>query len=83
MNKESFIFYRSFATALKKIPDQARLSLYDAITGYCFDGIEPELSGIAEIAWDLIKPQLDANKKRQDNGKYGGLGAGYGNWAEG
>jgi hypothetical protein len=75
---DSFVFYRSFATAAKKIPDQYRLSLYDAIVSYCLDGTSPELSDVADICWDLIKPQLDANKKRREGGikgaEYGKLG---------
>jgi hypothetical protein len=72
MSGDSFVFYRSFATAAKKMPDQVRLSLYDAIVAYCFDETLPELSDVADMAWDLIKPQLDANKKRREDGSKGG-----------
>jgi len=72
MGTDSFVFYRSFATAAKKMPGEDRLALYDGITAYCLDGTSPELSGVADMAWDLIKPQLDANRKRREDGMKGG-----------
>jgi hypothetical protein len=71
MTADSFVFYKSFAMAANKMDDDVRLSLYDAIVNYCLEGIVPELSGVADIAWNLIQPQLDANSRRRENGKKG------------
>ena len=34
MNKESFVFYKSFYEAIKNIPDSEQLKLYNAICEY-------------------------------------------------
>jgi len=72
MQRDSFIFYRSFAKALKHLPNDDRLKIFDAITNYSLDGEEPELEGISLGFWELIKPQLQANNKRFSNGAKGG-----------
>lgn len=46
-----------------------QLVLYRAIVGYGLDGQEPPFdSSYLRMAWKLIKPQLDANWKRYENG---------------
>ena len=70
--KESFVFYRSFYEAIKEIPLEEQGVVYNAIYGYALDGIEPELSGIAKAIFLLVKPQIDANNNRYENGKKGG-----------
>ena len=72
--RDSFIFYRSFHEALKQLPDDVRLQLYDAIAEYALSGGEskPMLSGVALSLWILIEPQLRANIQRYNNGKKGG-----------
>ena len=52
--------------------DQTRLAVYDALTLYALDGIEPELTGGALGIFKLIKPQIDANNRRFENGQKGG-----------
>lgn len=70
--RDSFIFYRSFAEALEKLNQKSRLRCYDAIVAYALNGIEQDLDGIESAIFMLIKPQIDANNKRFDNGKKGG-----------
>ena len=77
MQKESFIFYKSFYEAIKKIPEEYQLEIYNAISSYCFDGKKPEnLSGVAEAMFILMKPNIDSAEKRYnasvENGKKGG-----------
>ena len=77
MQKESFIFYKSFYDAIKKIPEEYQLELYNALSEYCFEGKEPEnISGIAEAMFILMKPNIDSAEKRYnasvENGKKGG-----------
>lgn len=84
MQKESFIFYKSFYEAIKKIPEEYQLELYNAVLSYCFEGIEPEnLSGIAEAMFILMKPNIDSAEKRYnasvENGRKGGAPKGNSN----
>lgn len=68
MNRESFIFYRSFFSAISALPDEEQLYLYRAIAEKGLNGKEPELFGIAKGMYELIKPQIEANEKRYLNG---------------
>ena len=70
--RESFIFYASFFEAIKELPDDEQLRLYQAISEYALTGIEPELSGVSKAMFILIKPQIEANNQRYDNGCKGG-----------
>jgi hypothetical protein len=72
MAVDSFVFYGSFAAAANKMSDTDRLALYDGIINYSLNDELPKLAGVADIAWDLIKPNLDANKRRRENGALGG-----------
>lgn len=74
MSRESMVFYRSFYDALKDLDSGQQGELTMAILEYSLDDIEPNLTGILRTLFTLIKPQLDANKKRAENGKYGKLG---------
>lgn len=75
MERSQFTFYRSFASAIQRIrKDADRAKAYDAICNYALDGKEPDLSGLpdaAAIAFELIKPNLDASKRKAENGKRG------------
>ena len=78
MAKESFIFYKSFLDALEELPDDLRLKLYDAIAKYALKGEEIELSGVEKAVFTLVKPQINANNQRYENGckgaEFGALG---------
>ena len=71
---DSFVTYRSFHEALKDLPPEQYGKIMYAINEYALNQNEIELSGVEKIVFTLIKPQLDANLKRQENGKYGSLG---------
>ena len=66
--RESFVFYQSFYEALKELPDNVRLKLYDMISVYALTGEEVECSGIEKAVFSLIKPQIKANNQRYLNG---------------
>lgn len=70
--RDSLIFYRSFYESIKELPLEAQTQVYNAIFEYSLNLEEVELSGIAKAVFTLIKPQLDANIKRYENGKKGG-----------
>lgn len=68
----SFIFYRSFYEAIISLPKKSQINLFKAIMEYSFNQNLMELIGFEKVVFDLIKPQLDANNKRYENGKKGG-----------
>lgn len=76
MKRKQFTFYESFASALKRIRKKAdRADAYDAIVDYALYGIEPDMDKLpdsAAIAFELIRPNLDASKRKAEGGKNGG-----------
>lgn len=66
--RDSCIFYRSFYEAIKELPSENQAVIYDAIFAYSLDFIEPNLEGLNKSMFTLIKPQIDANIKRYNNG---------------
>jgi len=69
MNRDSFIVYRSFVEAIRKIKNQSqRLKVWDAMCDLALDGKDTELEGIPGAMFDLIKPQIVANNTRYQNG---------------
>ena len=72
MKTDSFIFYRSFYEAIKEIPDEERLKVYDSICEYALNHTEKADTPISKGMMMLITPQLDANFKRRANGALGG-----------
>lgn len=70
--RDGMIFYKSFYDSIKELPKKERLLIYDAIMEYSLYDKEPELSGIVKSLFTLIKPQIDANNHRRDNGNKGG-----------
>lgn len=78
LDRESFVFYRSFYEALQNVPKKNRTEVYEAVFTYVFEAQEPPVKGVTRALWELIRPQLDASQKRYDNAKkgaeYGKLG---------
>jgi hypothetical protein len=66
--RDSFIFYRSFFSATKHLNQVEKAQLFEAICSYALDGNLIELQGMSQGMFELIKPQLDANRKRFENG---------------
>ncbi len=62
------VFYRSFFDAIKELPERNQVEVLKAICEFGFDGIEPEISGISKTVWILIKPNLQANRKKWESG---------------
>lgn len=69
MARDSFIFYRSFYEAISELPKDNQADSYNAIMRYALDQEEIELTGISKAIFSLVKPQLDANYKKYENGK--------------
>lgn len=70
--KEGFIVYRSFIEALQELSDENFGKIFRAVCYYGLDGTEPELTGYEKMAFELMRPQIDANNKRYEDGKKGG-----------
>lgn len=73
MERESFIFYRSFYEAIYDLKDDIKLEVFTAITEYALYGKVPEdLKPVARGLFTLIRPNLDVNIARYESGKRGG-----------
>jgi hypothetical protein len=70
--RDSFIFYRSFFEAAEDLCPEEKCAMFDAICDYALNFVEPSLEGTPKMAFRLIKPQLDANIARFNNGQKGG-----------
>lgn len=72
MARDYFVFYRSFYIALKELPAEEFKKTISAVCEYSFDATEPDLDGIPFMAFELIRPHIDASNKRYEDGKKGG-----------
>lgn len=74
--RKSFIFYSSYYEAISELPANEQGAVYKAIIDYGIAKKEPNLKGIANAMFKLIKPTIDAALNRYDanveNGKKGG-----------
>lgn len=70
--RDSIVFYKSFFDSIQYLPDENKLPVLMAVLEYGFTGNEQELEGVEKAIFSLIKPQLDANEKRYQDGKKGG-----------
>ena len=72
--RDGFIFYESFRSAMKELPAETQLLLYNALADYALYDIVPEFGddGIARGFFALMRPQIDANNRRRDSGARGG-----------
>ena len=70
-SRDSFIFYRSFYDASRCLKTNEKAQLFDAICSYALDEKIEQLEGTAFGMFQLVKPQLDANRKRYINGLKG------------
>lgn len=70
--RDSVVFYRSFAEAIKALPKEEQLKALWAVIDYGLDEITPEEYGVHTAIFLMAKPQIDANNKRYQNGTKGG-----------
>ena len=70
--RDSFIFYRSFLKSIQHLDTSEQLELFLVIVEYGLDQREPEMSRYVRAVWESIKPQLDANQRKYENGCKGG-----------
>lgn len=70
--RDSFVFYNSYYEAISELDEKTQLQIFKAVCEYALNGNTPELTGIPKAVFALIKPTIDANEKRYNNGKKGG-----------
>lgn len=71
--RRQFTFYRSYYEAVMQLPVRSRGMVLEAIVAYALDGTEPEtLTAIQKAVFILVRPTLDAGRKKADNGRLGG-----------
>ncbi|MEE0916573.1 MAG: DUF6291 domain-containing protein [Alistipes sp.] len=78
-NRESMVFYRSWWLAVEELPEDIRQEVISATIEYGFIGSIPDsMSNIARAMFALIKPQIDINNAKWENGcrgrEFGALG---------
>lgn len=71
--RKSFSFFVSYIEAVEELPEKEQLATLKAIIKYALYDKEPEnFKGIKQAVFLLVKPTLDASKKKSANGKQGG-----------
>lgn len=73
MERSQFTFYESFYKSLshlQKATERART--YDAICRFALYGEEPDLTGSPAAVFEIIKPFLEASRRKSESGKKGG-----------
>ena len=70
--RDGFVFYRSFFESFSDLSKKDKLILFDALCNYALNDVEPELVGVPAAMFKLLKPQVDANNRRYENGCKGG-----------
>jgi len=71
-NLGSFIFYDSFFKAAEVLTDEQALEFYNSIFTYGLYKEEMNLSPAIQPLFALVKPQLDSNYKKRNDGNKGG-----------
>lgn len=67
MVKDKMIFHKKWRDAIKDLPAEVRLEVYDAIGQYAFDDkVQEFVSPMAKMAFVFIKVDIDTTTKRQD-----------------
>ena len=74
MERNQFTFYASFFRSISRIKNKTtRCAAYDAVCRYAITGEEEEdLPDAAAIAFEIIKPTLDASRRKAESGSAGG-----------
>lgn len=68
---DSFVFYASFKEALELVPDEEYAGCVKCVLEYAFNGDDISETQMEKIIMALVKPQIDANRKRRKNGEKG------------
>ena len=75
IERDTTIFYKNHYETIKRLPAEKQILILTAIFDYAFYGKETEFSEenyICSVIYSLVKPQIDANNRKYQNGKLGG-----------
>ena len=76
MERTQFTFFASFAKAAERIRKKTdRCEFYDVVKDYALYGKEPNLDGLPDsvaVAFELVRPNIDASRRKAESGKNGG-----------
>jgi hypothetical protein len=68
MERQSFIFHAEWAEAMKKLPKDVRVEIYDAIIEYGLSGtISAALKPVAEALFTVFRARLDADRTKYES----------------
>lgn len=77
---DSFVFYKSFYVAIKEFDNDTIAEFFKLVCQYALDGEIIETNNkVAKALFQMTIPQIEANRKRRENGKKGGAPTGNNN----
>ena len=90
MNRTTMIFYASWRDAIRTLPDAERLAVYEAAIDFAMSGAEPDLTGMAALAFSFIRQDIEGTvagyekmcERNRANGRKGGAPLGNRNAAK-
>lgn len=65
MKEQAFLFYQRWREQMKRLPDNERLQIYDAICDYAFENKESNLAYYLESILDNIRLTINENSAKQ------------------
>lgn len=80
MERNTFVFYKDWMDAIKGLPDDVRLDIYEGVIEYATTGNVRGLKSMASVAFNFIKTTIDRDtekyvsiaEKNRVNGSKGG-----------
>ena len=66
MAERTFTFHEGWKAAIKALPDDVRLDVYDAIVGMAFGDNVEGLKPMAEVVLNFIKPQIEEEFRHKE-----------------
>ncbi|MCL1936843.1 MAG: DUF6291 domain-containing protein [Candidatus Azobacteroides sp.] len=80
MERSSFVFYKDWMEAVRGLPDDVRLDIYESVIEYATTGNVKGLKPMASIAFNFIKTTIDRDiekyvsivERNRNNGNNGG-----------
>ena len=66
MKEQAFLFYQRWREQMKRLPDNERLLIYDAICDYAFENKESNLAYYLESILDNIRLTINENRAKQE-----------------
>lgn len=71
--RETCVFYASWFEAIETMPEAAQSEAYRAVLSYALRGVETAKQGaMTKLIMTMVKPVIDTNNKRFENGCKGG-----------